>query len=332
MNFVVREAQKNGDMDFFFKLGFDTMMITKRRREAYNKLIKDNPDASDDKLFELYRKEAEDYFDFSDPSARVFIVERDDGKYCGYLWMGIRSSEDIWDLEKPQWIYDIVVDPKFRGNGLGKMLLQQAEEFARESNVNIGLFVDADNDSAIALYNKMGYNVKAVPVSKKLEMANHEILHSNDFLVREEQETEIDAVQKIEFERFKRKVLFSMNVDEKKIKKHYEDHVSKYAKNHEKHKRLVALTKNGELAGSVWAGISGFSENVAMIYELSVCSDYRNSTVSDMLINSIENWAKNEGFSTMYILLHSEDDLDVEFFKTKGYIVPGFLMEKRLKS
>jgi len=122
-----------------------------------------------------------------------------------------------------------------------------------------------------------------------------------------------------------------LSADEKIIKKRYEEHVSKYAKNHEKHQRLVALTKKGELAGSVWAGISGFSENVAMIYELSVCSDYRNSIVSELLINSIEKWAKSEGFSTMYILLHSDDDLDVKFFKPKGYMVPGFFMEKRLK-
>jgi len=32
------------------------------------------------------------------------------------------------------------------------------------------------------------------------------------------------------------------------------------------------------------------------------------------------------------MLLHAEDELDMEFFEKRGYIVPGFFMEKRVKS
>jgi len=331
LNFITRRAQSKEDMDFFFKLSFDTMMATENRRRFYDEMIRNNPDASEDEIFELHRKEVEEYFDFTSPSARVFIVETNDGEHCGYLWMGLRNSEDIWDLEQSQWIYDIVVSPEFQGKGLGKLLLQQAENFAHELNVNIGLFVHADNDSAIALYNRTGYRVKVIPISKKLERSNHEIIHSDSFLVRKEQVAESNPVQKIEFERFKRKIRFSLSTDEEVMKERYEEHVSKYTREPKKHQRLVALTKTGELAGSVWAGLSDFNEKVAMIYELSICSNFKNSTVGELLVNSVEKWAENEGFSTMYILLHSEDDLGVEFFTSKGYIVPGFFMEKRLK-
>jgi len=204
----VREPQNDEDMDFFFKLSFDAMMMTTNRRSMVDELIKDNPDASDDELFLLHKKEVESFFDFNNPDARVFIVERSDGEYCGYLWMGIRSSEDVWDLEKPQWIYDIVVDSKFRGNNLGRMLLQRAEDFARESNVNISLFVHADNNPAIALYNKMGYNIKVIPISKNLKMANDDVGHSDDFLAREEQETEIDAVRRLNLNVLREKYYF----------------------------------------------------------------------------------------------------------------------------
>jgi ribosomal protein S18 acetylase RimI-like enzyme len=332
MNYVARRAQSEEDMDFFFKLSFDTMLATESRRNFYDEMIKDNPDASNDDIFKLHRKEVEEYFDFSDSSARVFIVKTNNGEYCGYLWMGLRKSEDAWDLERPQWIYDVVVDSRFQGNGLGKMLLQQAEEFAHESNVNIGLFVHADNDPAIALYNKMGYNIKVTPISKKLGTDNHDIVTDSRFSIRKEQVTDSDIVQSMEFEHFKRKVRFSCDADDTTIRRRYEDHIGKYAKTPEKHQRLVALTKDEEIAGSVWAGISDFNEKVAMTYEFLVYSDYRNSIVSEMLINSIEKWAKNGGFSTMYTLLHSEDDLGVEFFKSKGYMVPGFFMEKRLKA
>ncbi len=332
MNFVARRAESKEDMDFFFKLSFDTMMATENRRSFYGEMIKNRPDASDDEIFELHRKEVEEYFDFTSPSARVLLVETNDGEYCGYLWMGPRNSEDIWDLERPQWIYDIVVSPEFQSRGLGKLLLQQAEDFARELNVNIGLFVHADNASALALYNRTGYRIKVIPISRKLERGNQEIIHGDGFLVRKEQVDESNPVQKIEFERFKRKVRFSLDADDEVMKKRYEEHVSKYAKEPEKHQRLVALTNTSELAGSVWAGPSGFNEKVVMIYELSICSNFSDSSVSELLISSIEKWAKEEGFSTIYILLHSEDDLDVEFFRSKGFMVPGFFMEKRLKT
>ncbi|MFW9958538.1 MAG: GNAT family N-acetyltransferase [Candidatus Odinarchaeota archaeon] len=332
MNYIARRAQSKDDMDFFFKLSFDTMMATENRRNFYDEMINKSPDASDEEIFKLHRKEIEEYFDFTHPSARVFVVETNDEEYCGYLWMGLRNSKDIWDLEKSQWIYDAVVDPKFQGKGLGKMLLQQAEEFARESNVNIGLFVHTDNTPAIALYKKMEYKIKVIPVSKKLNTDNYEIDIDYGFAVKRDQEIESDIVQKMGFERFKRKVRFSFDVDDTTIKERYEEHVSRYATSPEKHQRFVALTKNGEIAGSIWVGVSDFNEKVAMTYELLVCNDYRNSMVSEMLINSTEKWAKNEGFSIMYILLHSEDDLDAEFFGSKGYVVPGFFMEKRLKT
>lgn len=118
MNFQIRRIQGNEDWDFFFKLSYETLKVL--RKFMYDPLVKDNPDASDEEIAKLHRKETEEFFDFSKPDARVFIAENDDRVRCGYLWMGIRNSKDVWDTESPQWIYDIVVDPKFQGSGLGK--------------------------------------------------------------------------------------------------------------------------------------------------------------------------------------------------------------------
>ena len=147
MNFNVRRSQNEEDMDFFFKLSFETLKT--HRKNIYDKLVEDNPGKSDDEMLEVHRKENEEYFDFSAPTARVFITERIDGKRYGYLWSGIRNSEDPWDIQTPLWIYDIVVTPEFQGNGLGKQLMQKAEEFVLELNRNIGLFVHSDNESAV---------------------------------------------------------------------------------------------------------------------------------------------------------------------------------------
>ncbi|MBN2228147.1 MAG: GNAT family N-acetyltransferase [Candidatus Thorarchaeota archaeon] len=331
MIFVVRRAQSKEDMDFFFKLGFETMMKTEERRQFYDEMMKNNPDASDDELFELHRKEVEGYFDFDNPHARVFVVKREVSEnYCGYLWMGLRNSEDAWDFERPQWIYDIVVDSKYRGHGLGRMLLEKADAFAFELNLNIGLFVHTGNDPAIALYKKSGYNIKVVPISKKLNSESQDRVN-DEFVIRQEKKTERENVLEIGLDRFKKKVRFSIDVDDKAIEKRYTEYVSAYEKNPEEHQRLLALTRDGDIAGFAWAGISSFNEKIAMIYEFLICDNFRESGVRDRLLGFIEKWAKNKGFFTMYILLHSEDDLDIEFFKSNDYIVPGYFMEKRLK-
>ncbi len=166
MNFKITQAKNEDDWNFFYKLSYETLKLL--RKSMYDQLVNGNPNKSDDELLAANKKEMEEYCDFEDPKSRVFIATEDSGVRCGYLWMSERNSEDTWDFRKPQWIYDIVVDPKFRGNGLGKMLMEKAEEFAQEMNRDIGLFVHEDNTSAINLYKKEDYFVKCIPMSKKV--------------------------------------------------------------------------------------------------------------------------------------------------------------------
>lgn len=322
MNFYVNVADTE-DMDFFFSMSFETLKTL--RKAIYDKLVEDNPGKSDDEMLGIHREEVEDYFDFDDSASRVFIVKREDGVRCGYLWMGLRNSEDPWDIQRPQWIYDIVVAPEFQGNGLGKMLMKNAEEFTKELNLNIGLFVHADNEGALGLYNKIGYSVKIIPISKKLTQKSKV---SSKFLIRDEEKTK--EIQRSELERFKRKVLFSQDANEEKIKNMYEEYIESYLNNPKDHIRLEAISEDDNLLGSVWAGVSDFNEKVAQIYNLSIISQSSDDDLWRNLIYSVENWARDSGYSTLYILLHSKDDMDAEMFKSIGYVVPGFFMEKNL--
>jgi len=52
------------------------MIATENRRKFYDEMIGNNPDASEDEIFKLHRKEGEEYFDFTNSSARVFIEKR----------------------------------------------------------------------------------------------------------------------------------------------------------------------------------------------------------------------------------------------------------------
>ena len=329
MKFQIRRADTDEDWDFFFKLGFEMLKVL--RKFIYDPLVKNNPDASDEEIAKLHRKETEEYFDFGHPDARVFIAETEEGVPCGYLWMGMRNSKDVWDVEIPQWIYDIVADPAFRGHGLGRKLMRQGEDFTRELNLNLGLFVHADNTPAIALYEKMDYHIKQVPISKKLESINTTGSPDDFFTIREEQEADAVFIQTAELERFTRKVRFSAKVDDDTSKKLYEEHLEKFAKEKEKHQRLIVLTKEGVFAGSIWIGSSGFSEEVAMIHELVIDPAHDSQLVGNLMIDSAEKWAKNAEFSAIYMLLHAEDDVDLDIFKERNYKVPGFFMEKQLK-
>ncbi len=281
-------------------------------------------------MLEIHRKGNEEYFDFSAPTARVFIAEHDDGKRCGYLWMGMRKSQDFWDIQTPLWIYDIVVAPESRGNGLGRQLMKKAEEFAFELNHNIGLFVHSDNEGAIALYEKTGYRMKIVPISKRVDQDYSIPPINSKFLIREEVKVDRNSVRMVGLQRFRRRVLFSQDVENEIIEKRYEDYLSKYNNDSKMHLRLIAFTDNEELVGSAWVGVSGFSEKVVMIYELSIVTQNGTDDLGEALVYSIEKWTKNSGYSTVYILLHSEDDMSLEAFRTMNYTIPGFFMERRI--
>ncbi|MFX1367234.1 MAG: GNAT family N-acetyltransferase [Promethearchaeota archaeon] len=328
MTFAVRTAQGKDDMDFFFKLGFETLKTL--RESYYNRLLEDNPGKSDDELLLAYRKENEDYCDFNSPETRVFIAEAKDRVRCGYLWTGKRNSRDPWDLQEPQWIYDIVVVPAFQGQGLGKKLMAKAEEFAIERNRNIGLFVHADNSRALALYERTGYLVRVVPISRKLDAEESESGLIEEFLIEKEEESERGLVRESEYQRFRRKVEFSRHADDEDVNRLFDEHSSKYIETPEKHLRLIGLTGTGELAGLIWAGISEFNEKIVSIYELLVDTTHKRNELAKILEHSAGKWARSLECSALYILLHAKDDFDLDFFKSIGYSVPGYFMEKRL--
>jgi ribosomal protein S18 acetylase RimI-like enzyme len=80
----------------------------------------------------------------------IVLDRKESKKYKNLPW------EDVFG--KPLVIHRLAVHPLYQGKGFGKMLLQFAEEFARNNgNSSIRLDVYSENPGALAMYERKGY-------------------------------------------------------------------------------------------------------------------------------------------------------------------------------
>lgn len=85
-----------------------------------------------------------------------------DKKDVGFLWWGKRD-------EGQAWIYEIYVQPEFRGQGLGRATLQAFREDAEAKGFNqLALHVFGFNEAARALYRSFGFSETSVTMAMKL--------------------------------------------------------------------------------------------------------------------------------------------------------------------
>ena len=67
-------------------------------------------------------------------------------------------STSCWGMEDVPWVFDLSLDPKYHGQGLGKHLMQQVLAILANAGYTItGLAVTTSNKSAIGLYEKLGF-------------------------------------------------------------------------------------------------------------------------------------------------------------------------------
>ncbi len=77
----------------------------------------------------------------------------DDGRLVGFCWTKLHPDGD-------GEVYLLAIDPEVRGRGIGETLASAAFDHLRRRGAQRAmLWVDADNDAAIALYGRLGLEV-----------------------------------------------------------------------------------------------------------------------------------------------------------------------------
>jgi ribosomal protein S18 acetylase RimI-like enzyme len=109
-----------------------------------------------------------------EPDSTIYIAEDESGKPAGFLHLQIQT--DYFNGEKVGYISDIAVDSSFEGQGIGRILLAKAEEWARAEGCHLlSLYVFSSNSRARKIYEKLGFNEEVTKYVKPLSKNDKEL-------------------------------------------------------------------------------------------------------------------------------------------------------------
>ncbi len=116
----------------------------------------DHPEQGGLTQHDLDDRTAENWFNAGD-----FLILRDGDQMIGFCWLKIAESPE-GDLGE---FYAVGMDPERQGEGLGRVLMDAG--FARLAERGIrtaNLYVEADNEPALALYDRYGFQQHTIDV------------------------------------------------------------------------------------------------------------------------------------------------------------------------
>jgi ribosomal protein S18 acetylase RimI-like enzyme len=100
------------------------------------------------------------------PETPLWWIEQD-RQPIACLWMG--TATDQIQGDRHTYIFLLYVSPHHRRQGIGAALMKQAEDWAKaRGDRQIGLQVFQQNQPAIALYEKLGYTIQSLWMTKIL--------------------------------------------------------------------------------------------------------------------------------------------------------------------
>lgn len=155
-NYQIFETYTEKDQEYIkeahFKTVWESFGIEKRYLDE--KTIKKNIEDQLSKIGKL-------------DNVKVFIIKDDSEKIIGFILLQIVTNN--FTNEAVCFILEVFVEPKFRGQGIGSILMGIAEGFAKANEIKkVVLNVAPYNDIAHRLYKKLGYTEEKIRMSKKM--------------------------------------------------------------------------------------------------------------------------------------------------------------------
>ena len=104
----------------------------------------------------------------ADTNDCIFIAEDETGKAVGFI--RIVMHEDYYTGEQHAHVNDVVVTSESEGKGVGKLLLDKADAWAKDKGARwITLNVFNENFRARSVYEKAGYKIEWIKYLKSLQ-------------------------------------------------------------------------------------------------------------------------------------------------------------------
>jgi ribosomal protein S18 acetylase RimI-like enzyme len=101
------------------------------------------------------------------PGTAIFIAEDDQGVALGFIHL--QSGKDYYYHEDHGHIADLIVAPEGEGRGIGRVLIEKGEEWARAQGFRwLTVSVFAQNLRAREVYQRLGYGEDIMKYVKEL--------------------------------------------------------------------------------------------------------------------------------------------------------------------
>lgn len=122
--------------------------------EVNNRAFRWHPEQGGWDMDTLCAREEQPWFD-----PEGFLLHERDGKLAGFCWTKVHDDDRLPVGE----LYVVAVDPAFQGQGLGRSLVLAGLDWLHRRGLRVGmLYVDAHNDPALRLYERLGFTVDHV--------------------------------------------------------------------------------------------------------------------------------------------------------------------------
>jgi len=98
---------------------------------------------------------------------QAFVARDGRGHRAGFVW--VQEVRHGFTGEARGYVLELYVSRSCRGQGLGRLLMERAEEWVRGRGLrHVALNVAAHNTPAVRLYETMGYRVETMRMAKEL--------------------------------------------------------------------------------------------------------------------------------------------------------------------